>query len=67
MKETMEVNFTTGDILAYVEYKALHDEVRDDEMEWYEDYKWSGKVKRSGVMRRLIWEMQDEWNGGDVD
>lgn len=52
------------EVLGFLELKILEGRVDEDELEFYEDYLWFGKLdKKSSTYRKLLNELKREWEG----
>jgi hypothetical protein len=54
-----------SEVLAFIEYKASHNEATQEEMELYENVKWNdGKLNKTNyVIKSLVNQMNREYNG----
>lgn len=51
------------EVLGFLELKILEDRASDEELEFYENYLWFGKInKKCGTYRKLLNEIKREWN-----
>ena len=52
------------EVIGFLELKILEDRASDEELEFYEDYIWFGKLdKKSGKYKKLLNELKREWEG----
>ncbi|AJA41321.1 hypothetical protein AXJ14_gp002 [Geobacillus virus E3] len=52
------------EVIGFLELKILEDRASDEELEFYENYLWFGKLdKKSGTYRKLLNELKREWEG----
>lgn len=58
-----KVKWSIKEIVAYLEEKILNDEATYKEVDWYEQYKYTGKYEKSWVLVHLINEMNKEYRG----
>lgn len=51
------------EVIGFLESKILEDRASDEEMRFYEDYLWFGKLnKKCGTYKKLLNEIKREWN-----
>ena len=51
-------------MIGFLELKILEDRASDEELEFYENYIWFGKLdKKSGTYKKLLNELKREWEG----
>ncbi|AKO91927.1 hypothetical protein BEH_07325 [Priestia filamentosa] len=46
--EEAKLDFTDGEIVAYIEDKMAYEEATEEETEWYEKYAYNGEVEEAG-------------------
>ena len=52
------------EVLGFLELKILEDRASDEELEFYENYLWFGKLdKMSSTYKKLLNELKREWEG----
>lgn len=52
------------EVIGFLELKILEDRVSDEELEFYENYLWFGKLdKMSSTYKKLLNELKREWEG----
>lgn len=52
------------EVIGFLESKILEDRASDEEMRFYEDYLWFGKLnKKCSTYRKLLNEIKREWEG----
>ncbi|MBE2919381.1 hypothetical protein HPK02_10960 [Anoxybacillus flavithermus] len=52
------------EVIGFLELKILEDRASDEELEFYENYLWFGKLdKMSGTYKKLLNELKREWEG----
>lgn len=52
-----------SEVVAYLEEKILHNENTVEEMELYENYKWTNELEKNNTYARLVKEMFAEYRG----
>lgn len=58
-----KLTFCTEEVVSYLEDMIDLGIATSEEMKFYEDYKWSGKMKKfNNVYRGIVFEMRDEYN-----
>lgn len=52
------------EVIGFLELKILEDRASDEELKFYENYLWFGKLdKMSGTYKKLLNELKREWEG----
>jgi len=52
------------EVIGFLELKILEDRASDEELEFYENYLWFGKLdKMSSTYKKLLNELKREWEG----
>jgi hypothetical protein len=62
MNELEKVTFSTESVMAYLEDMIQSGLASDEEIEFYENCLWSGKMKKlNNTYKQIIFSMRDEW------
>lgn len=50
------------EVIGFLELKILENRASDEELEFYENYLWFGKLnKKSSTYKKLLNELKQEW------
>jgi hypothetical protein len=58
-----QVGWRRSDVLSYLETKILENIASDKEVELYEEYRWTGKLKINNTYKNLVKELNKEYKG----
>lgn len=58
-----KMRFLKSEVISYLEEKILMNEATVEEIEMYEDIRWSNKLKKNYTYKKLIKEMKRIYDG----